>query len=112
MTLIADEQLQEWQKEHEVIDRPNTIGCAAIDANGILVAGTSTGRITGQPRGRKRSRGGSTAIATLTQRRGWLHPPRPSRTSRWAHTSDMAVAYMTAEMDKPAVFTKKEAESG
>ena len=29
----------------------------------------------------------------------------------WAHNSqDMAVAYMTAEMDKPAVFTRKESE--
>ncbi len=30
----------------------------------------------------------------------------------WAYNSpDMAVAYMTAEMDKAAVFTKKEAEN-
>jgi beta-aspartyl-peptidase (threonine type) len=29
----------------------------------------------------------------------------------WAHNSqDMAVAYMTTEMDKPAVFTRKESK--
>lgn len=50
--LISQEQQQEWEEEAEVIDRPNTVGCVALDANGILVAGTSTGGTTGQPQGR------------------------------------------------------------
>ena len=50
--LISQEQQQEWEEEAEVIDRPNTVGCVALDVNGILVAGTSTGGTTGQPQGR------------------------------------------------------------
>lgn len=50
--LIADEQWHEWKEEQEVLDRPNTVGCVALDANGILVAGTSTGGTTAQPAGR------------------------------------------------------------
>ena len=160
--LISDEQRQEWEEEQEVLDRPNTVGCAAIDANGILVAGTSTGGCAGQPQGRvgdtaivgcglyadNRLGACSTtgdgesiipvvlsktaidflagdrhpdeaaqmAIATLTQRvsgeAGCILVDRHGRVG-WAYnSSDMAVAYMTAEMEKPAVFTKKEAESG
>jgi L-asparaginase / beta-aspartyl-peptidase len=33
-------------------DRPATVGCVALDANGILAAGTSTGGIEKQPPGR------------------------------------------------------------
>lgn len=50
--LISEEQYQEWKQEVEVIDRPNTVGCVALDVNGNLVAGTSTGGTTGQPQGR------------------------------------------------------------
>ncbi len=47
--LISEEQQQEWEQELEVLDRPNTVGCVALDVNGNLVAGTSTGGTTGQP---------------------------------------------------------------
>lgn len=50
--LVSEEQYQEWKEEAEVLDRPNTVGCVAMDANGNLVAGTSTGGTTGQPQGR------------------------------------------------------------
>ncbi|MBD3885028.1 isoaspartyl peptidase/L-asparaginase [Phormidium tenue FACHB-886] len=50
--LISEEQYQEWKEEAEVLDRPNTVGCVALDVNGNLVAGTSTGGTTGQPQGR------------------------------------------------------------
>ncbi|BAY06903.1 isoaspartyl peptidase/L-asparaginase family protein [Calothrix sp. NIES-2098] len=50
--LIAEEQWQQWKEEQEVIDRPNTVGCVALDASGILVAGTSTGGTTKQQQGR------------------------------------------------------------
>ncbi len=50
--LISEKQYQEWQEETEVLDRPNTVGCVAMDSTGNLVAGTSTGGITGQPQGR------------------------------------------------------------
>jgi L-asparaginase / beta-aspartyl-peptidase len=50
--LISEEQYQEWKEEAEVLDRPNTVGCVALDMNGNLVAGTSTGGTTGQPQGR------------------------------------------------------------
>jgi L-asparaginase / beta-aspartyl-peptidase len=56
--LIANEQWQEWKEDQEVIDRPNTVGCVALDASGILVAGTSTGGTTKQQQGRV----GDTAI--------------------------------------------------
>ncbi|MBW4681526.1 MAG: isoaspartyl peptidase/L-asparaginase [Microcoleus vaginatus WJT46-NPBG5] len=50
--LISEEQRKEWEEEQEVLDRPNTVGCVAIDATGTVVAGTSTGGTTGQPQGR------------------------------------------------------------
>ncbi|MBD1848696.1 isoaspartyl peptidase/L-asparaginase family protein [Leptolyngbya sp. GB1-A1] len=50
--LVSEEQYQEWKEELEVLDRPNTVGCVALDVNGNLVAGTSTGGTTGQPQGR------------------------------------------------------------
>lgn len=50
--LIADELWQEWKEEKEVLDRPNTVGCIALDTNGILAAGTSTGGTMNQPAGR------------------------------------------------------------
>ncbi|MBG1270703.1 isoaspartyl peptidase/L-asparaginase family protein [Nostoc sp. WHI] len=50
--LVADEQWQQWKEDEKVIDRPNTEGCVALDANGILAAGTSTGGTTKQQQGR------------------------------------------------------------
>ncbi|MDZ8079044.1 MAG: isoaspartyl peptidase/L-asparaginase family protein [Nostoc sp. DcaGUA01] len=50
--LIAEEQWQQWKEDREVIDRPNTIGCVALDSSGILAAGTSTGGTTKQQQGR------------------------------------------------------------
>ncbi|MBD2257398.1 isoaspartyl peptidase/L-asparaginase family protein [Pseudanabaena sp. FACHB-2040] len=50
--LISAEQQHEWESGAEVIDRPATVGCVALDSNGILVAGTSTGGLTGQKPGR------------------------------------------------------------
>lgn len=50
--LVSSEQQQEWEEGAEVLDRPNTVGCVALDANGTLVAGTSTGGTTDQPQGR------------------------------------------------------------
>ncbi|MBW4560850.1 MAG: isoaspartyl peptidase/L-asparaginase [Mojavia pulchra JT2-VF2] len=50
--LITGEQRKEWEEEQEVIDRPNTVGCVALDANGTLAAGTSTGGTTNQLAGR------------------------------------------------------------
>lgn len=50
--LISAEQYQEWKEEVEVFDRPNTVGCVALDVHGNLVAGTSTGGTAGQPQGR------------------------------------------------------------
>jgi L-asparaginase / beta-aspartyl-peptidase len=50
--LIAEEQYQEWQEDHEVLDRPNTVGCVALDSSGFLAAGTSTGGTSKQQAGR------------------------------------------------------------
>lgn len=50
--LIADEVWQEWEEEKEVVDRPNTVGCVALDSSGNLVAGTSTGGTMNNPPGR------------------------------------------------------------
>jgi beta-aspartyl-peptidase (threonine type) len=50
--LITYEQRQQWEKEEAVLDRPATVGCVALDANGTLVAGTSTGGLSLQPPGR------------------------------------------------------------
>jgi L-asparaginase / beta-aspartyl-peptidase len=50
--LISTEQQEEWESEAEVVDRPATVGCVALDEHGIWVAGTSTGGLTGQKPGR------------------------------------------------------------
>jgi L-asparaginase / beta-aspartyl-peptidase len=50
--LVSDEIRQEWEEEVEVKDRPNTVGCVALDSNGNLAAGTSTGGTMNQPAGR------------------------------------------------------------
>lgn len=50
--LITYEQRQHWEKEEAVLDRPATVGCVALDAEGTLVAGTSTGGVANQPPGR------------------------------------------------------------
>ena len=50
--LVADEQWQQWQEQEQVLDRPNTVGCVALDASGTLAAGTSTGGTTNQQAGR------------------------------------------------------------
>ncbi|MBD1922252.1 isoaspartyl peptidase/L-asparaginase [Microcoleus sp. FACHB-831] len=156
--LVADEQEKQWEEQEKVIDRPNTVGCVALDADGNLVAGTSTGGTANQDAGRVGDtalvgcglyadieKGGcsttgdgesiipvvlaKTAIDFLAQGK---HPEQAAQmaiqslTERvvgeagcilinpkgeigWAHNStEMAVAYRTSEMDKPAVFTKKE----
>ncbi len=158
--LIADEPLQEWKEEQEVIDRPNTVGCVALDANGILVAGTSTGGIMNQLPGRvgdsalvgsglyadnqagacSTTGDGESIIPVVLAKTaidflaGDRHPDEAAKKAidtlkskvegeagcilvdrkgrvGWRYNSqDMAVAYMTAEMDKPAVFINKEAE--
>lgn len=158
--LIAEEPLQEWKEEVEVVDRPNTVGCVALDANGILVAGTSTGGTMNQPPGRvgdtalvgsglyadnqvgacSTTGDGESIIPVVLAKTaidllaGDRHPDEAAKKAietlkskvkgeagcilldrqgrvGWRYNSqDMAVAYMTAEMDKPAVFTKKEAE--
>jgi beta-aspartyl-peptidase (threonine type) len=158
--LIADEQWEQWKEDQEVLDRPNTVGCVALDANGVLVAGTSTGGTTNQPAGRV----GDTAIVgsglyadnqlgacsttgdgesiipvvlaktAIDFLSGNRHPEEAAQKAidtlvskvtgeagcilldhqgrvGWAYNSDdMAVAYMTAEMERAAVFTNKEAE--
>ena len=158
--LISEEQQQEWEEEAEVLDRPNTVGCVALDVNGNLVAGTSTGGTTGQPQGRV----GDTALVgcglyadnrlgacsttgdgesiipvvlaktAIDALAGERHPNEAAqhaidtlidrvtgeagcilidRLGRigWAYNSDdMAVAYMTTELSKPAVFTRKDQE--
>ncbi|HEY9804995.1 MAG TPA: isoaspartyl peptidase/L-asparaginase, partial [Candidatus Obscuribacterales bacterium] len=156
--LVADEQEKQWEEQEKVIDRPNTVGCVALDADGNLVAGTSTGGTANQDVGRVGDtalvgcglyadikKGGcsttgdgesiipvvlaKTAIDFLAQGK---HPDQAAQmaiqslTERvageagcilinpqgeigWAHNStEMAVAYRTSKMDKPAVFTKKE----
>lgn len=50
--LISDEQRREWEEQEAVLDRPATVGCVALDDNGLLVAGTSTGGLQNQPPGR------------------------------------------------------------
>jgi beta-aspartyl-peptidase (threonine type) len=156
--LIADEPLQEWTEEQEGVDRPNTVGCVALDANGTLVAGTSTGGTTNQPPGRvgdtalvgsglyadnqvgacSTTGDGESIIPVVLAKTaidflaGDRHPDEAAQKAidtlkskvegeagcilvdrqgqvGWAYNSqDMACAYMTAELDKPAVFTKKE----
>lgn len=155
--LVSEEQYHEWKEDVEVLDRPNTVGCVALDVNGNLVAGTSTGGTTGQPQGRvgdtalvgcglyadNRLGACSTtgdgesiipvvlaktaidalaggrhpdeaaqqAIATLMERvegeAGCILLDRQGRIG-WAYNSqDMAVAYMSDDMAKPAMFTCK-----
>jgi beta-aspartyl-peptidase (threonine type) len=156
--LIADEQWHEWKEEQEVLDRPNTVGCVALDANGTLVAGTSTGGTTGQPAGRvgdtalvgsglyadgklgacSTTGDGESIIPVVLAKTaidflsGDRHPDEAAQMAidtlkskvtgeagcilldhqgrvGWAYNSqDMACGYMTTELDKPAVFTKKE----
>jgi beta-aspartyl-peptidase (threonine type) len=50
--LISDELYREWKEDVQVLDRPNTVGCVALDSQGNLVAGTSTGGTMGKPQGR------------------------------------------------------------
>ncbi|RUR76538.1 isoaspartyl peptidase/L-asparaginase family protein [Chlorogloeopsis fritschii PCC 9212] len=156
--LVADEQRQEWQEQQEVLDRPNTIGCVALDASGTLAAGTSTGGTTNQQAGRvgdsavvgcglyadnilgacSTTGDGESIIPVVLAKtaidflNGDRHPDEAAQmaidvlASRvageagcivldsegrvgWAYNSqDMAVAYMTEELDRAAVFTKKE----
>jgi beta-aspartyl-peptidase (threonine type) len=158
--LVSEEQYQEWKEEVQVLDRPNTVGCVALDANGNLVAGTSTGGTTGQPQGRV---GDTALVGCGLYADNWFgacsttgdgesiipvvlaktaidalaagkHPDEAAqhaintlmnrmegeagcvlidRTGRigWAYNSqDMAVAYMTEDLQEPAVFTRKEEE--
>lgn len=155
-TLISEEQYTEWKEEAEVVDRPNTVGCVALDANGNLVAGTSTGGTTGQPQGRVGDTAlvgcglyadnglgacsttgdgesiipvvlAKTAIDALKDK----HPDEAAQCAinalvdrvegeagcilidrhgriGWAYNSqDMAVAYMSEDLEQPAVFTRK-----
>lgn len=158
--LIAEEPLQEWKEEQEVVDRPNTVGCVALDANGNLVAGTSTGGTINKPPGRvgdsaiigsglyadnqigacsttgdgesimpvvlaktaidllagdrHPDEAAKKAIETLKSKvkgeAGCILLDRQGRVGWRYNSQDMAVGYMTANMDKPAVFTNKEAE--
>lgn len=155
--LIAEEQQEEWEEEKEVIDRPNTVGCVALDSNGDLAAGTSTGGVMNQPAGRvgdsavvgcglfaenplgacSTTGDGESIIPVVLSKtaidlmKGGRHPDEaaqmaietlaskvsgeagcilldPQGRVGWAHNStDMACGYMTASMDKVAVFTKK-----
>lgn len=164
--LIAEEQRQEWEEEKEVLDRPNTVGCVALDINGRLATGTSTGGVTGQNQGRvgdtalvgcglyADGRGACSttgdgesiipvvlaktavdllsgdaasmdgivaqhpeeaakqAIEVLKQRvpgeAGCILLDRDGRIG-WAYNSqDMAVAYMSDDLEQPAVFTRKD----
>lgn len=57
-SLIIEEQREMWEEKKVPNDRPETVGCVAIDCNGNLVAGTSTGGLEFQPAGRV----GDTAI--------------------------------------------------
>ena len=57
-SLITAEQKQIWEEEQTPMDKPATVGCVALDAQGNLVAGTSTGGLENQPVGRL----GDTAI--------------------------------------------------
>lgn len=51
-SLITEEQRQMWEQETMPQDRPQTVGCVALDRNGNLAAGTSTGGLELQPAGR------------------------------------------------------------
>ncbi|HEY9738049.1 MAG TPA: isoaspartyl peptidase/L-asparaginase family protein [Trichocoleus sp.] len=51
-SLVTEEQRQAWKKEGLPEDRPATVGCVALDQQGNLAAGTSTGGLEKQPPGR------------------------------------------------------------
>lgn len=51
-SLITEEQRQTWEEQKMPQDRPETVGCVALDGYGNLAAGTSTGGIEFQPLGR------------------------------------------------------------
>ncbi|XHX79043.1 MAG: isoaspartyl peptidase/L-asparaginase family protein [Stenomitos frigidus ULC029] len=155
--LVSEEQYQEWKEDVEVLDRPNTVGCIALDVNGNLAAGTSTGGTVGQPQGRvgdtalvgcglyADNRLGAcsttgdgesiipvvlakTAIDALASDRhpheaaqhaidtlkarvegeaGCILIDRQGRIG-WAYNSDdMAVAYMTEDLQQPVTFTNE-----
>ncbi|MBD2778460.1 isoaspartyl peptidase/L-asparaginase family protein [Iningainema tapete] len=158
--LIASEQWQEWKEEQQVLDRPNTVGCVAMDASGTLAAGTSTGGTTNQQSGRvgdsaivgsglyadnklgacSTTGDGESIIPVVLAKTaidflsGDRHPDEAAQMAidvlksrvtgeagcilldrqgrvGWAYNSqDMACAYMTTEMNTPAVFTKKESK--
>uniref|UniRef100_B8HK08 Peptidase T2 asparaginase 2 n=1 Tax=Cyanothece sp. (strain PCC 7425 / ATCC 29141) TaxID=395961 RepID=B8HK08_CYAP4 len=57
-SLIIAEQQEQWQQQQVPCDRPETVGCVALDRYGHLAAGTSTGGLEFQPVGRV----GDTAI--------------------------------------------------
>lgn len=158
--LISDEQRREWEEKKAVVDRPATVGCVALDADGNLVAGTSTGGLANQAPGRVGDSAlvgcglyadntlgacsttgdgesiipvvlAKTAVDLLAENRhpeeaaqkaieilvskvegeaGCILLDRQARVG-WAYNSqDMAVAYMTEDMDRAAVFTNKQAE--
>lgn len=156
--LVSKEQYQEWQEEAEVLDRPNTVGCVALDANGNLVAGTSTGGTMGQPQGRvgdtalvgcglyadnrlgacSTTGDGESIIPVVLAKvaidglTGGRHPDQAARQAietlidrvegeagciivdcqgriGWAHnSSDMAVAYMSNDLEEPVFFTRQD----
>ncbi|MBD1867368.1 isoaspartyl peptidase/L-asparaginase [Leptolyngbya sp. FACHB-671] len=164
--LVSEEQKQEWEEEAEVVDRPNTVGCVALDVNGRLVAGTSTGGVTDQNQGRvgdtalvgcglyADGRGAcsttgdgesiipvvlaKTAVDFLSGNAASMngivacHPEKAAEKAievlkqrvpgeagcilldrdgqiGWAYNSqDMAVAYMSDDLQQPAVFIRKE----
>lgn len=165
VSLISQEQQQMWEKEQMPEDRCQTVGCVALDIQGNLVTGTSTGGLENQPPGRVGDtaligcglyadhRGACSttgdgesiipvvlaktavdllsgdaasmdgvvarhpeeaaeqAIEILKQRvpgeAGCILLDREGRIG-WAYNSqDMAVAYMTMNLEEPAVFTQK-----
>jgi beta-aspartyl-peptidase (threonine type) len=167
-SLISEEQQQEWEQEEMPLERPATVGCVALDIQGNLAAGTSTGGLAKQPPGRvgdtalvgsglyANSRGAcsttgdgesvipvvlaKTAVDLLghetTSNNGSTakHPEEAAHLAiehlkqqvpgeagcivldhqgrmGWAYnSSDMAVAYMSTELEEPLVFTCKEQE--
>lgn len=167
-SLISEEQQQVWEQEQMPEDRSATVGCVALDIQGNLAAGTSTGGLENQPPGRigdtalvgcglyADSRGAcsttgdgesvipvvlaKTAVDLLsgdsasTDGRVACHPEDAAKQAievlkqripgeagcilldrngriGWAYNSqDMAVAYMTEDLQQPAVFTHKDTD--
>ncbi|HEY9663260.1 MAG TPA: isoaspartyl peptidase/L-asparaginase family protein [Allocoleopsis sp.] len=153
--LISAEQYQEWKEEAQVFDRPNTVGCVALDVNGNLVAGTSTGGTMDKPEGRvgdsalvgsglyadnqlgacSTTGDGESIIPVVLAKTaidglaGGKHPDDAAKQAiatlmdrvegeagcivldcqgriGWAHnSSNMAVAYMSEELEEPVFFT-------